>query len=82
MTKRRTTLNHHHADRRWGVLDSFRQTGRPADRQTGGALAVAGFGALVAHRATFVPGLHASVLIAFVLLTVTILATLTLPRVR
>jgi DHA2 family methylenomycin A resistance protein-like MFS transporter len=57
-----------------GVLNSF--------RQTGGALAVAGFGALVARHATFVDGLHISLLISVALLAVTILATLALPRVR
>ena len=57
-----------------GVLNSF--------RQTGGALAVAGFGALVANRAGFVTGLHTSLLISVALLAVTALATLTLPKVR
>ncbi|HEX4791072.1 MAG TPA: MFS transporter [Actinospica sp.] len=57
-----------------GVLNSF--------RQTGGALAVAGFGALVAQRATFVAGLHLSLLIAVLLLAATTLATLALPKVR
>nr|WP_323746217.1 MFS transporter [Catenulispora pinisilvae] len=57
-----------------GVLNSF--------RQTGGALAVAGFGALVAQHGGFVNGLHISLLIAVVLLAVTTLATLALPRVR
>lgn len=57
-----------------GVLNSF--------RQTGGALAVAGFGALVAQRSGFVPGLHVSLLIATGLLVATTLATLALPKVR
>jgi len=57
-----------------GVLNSF--------RQTGGALAVAAFGALVAQRSGFVPGLHASLLIAVALLAATTLATLLLPKVR
>jgi DHA2 family methylenomycin A resistance protein-like MFS transporter len=57
-----------------GVLNSF--------RQTGGALAVAGFGALVASRSGFVPGLHASLLICVALLAVTAVATLALPKVR
>jgi DHA2 family methylenomycin A resistance protein-like MFS transporter len=57
-----------------GVLNSF--------RQTGGALAVAGFGALVANHASFVPGLHTSLLICIALLAVTALATLALPKVR
>jgi DHA2 family methylenomycin A resistance protein-like MFS transporter len=57
-----------------GVLNSF--------RQTGGALAVAGFGALVANHTSFVLGLHTSLLICIALLAVTALATLALPRVR
>lgn len=57
-----------------GVLNSF--------RQTGGALAVAGFGALVAQHSGFVPGLHLSLLISVALLAVTTLATLALPKVR
>ncbi|HET9171253.1 MAG TPA: MFS transporter [Actinospica sp.] len=57
-----------------GVLNSF--------RQTGGALAVAGFGALVAGHAGFVPGLHMSLLICVALLAVTAVATLALPKVR
>jgi DHA2 family methylenomycin A resistance protein-like MFS transporter len=56
-----------------GVLNSF--------RQTGGALAVAGFGALVAQHGGFVNGLHMSLLISVVLLAATMLATLALPRV-
>jgi len=57
-----------------GVLNSV--------RQTGGALAVAGFGALVAGRAGFVAGLHLSLLIAVVLLALTVVATLALPKAR
>jgi DHA2 family methylenomycin A resistance protein-like MFS transporter len=57
-----------------GVLNSF--------RQTGGALAVAGFGAMVAQRSGFVAGLHLSLLIAVLLLAATTLATLALPKVR
>jgi DHA2 family methylenomycin A resistance protein-like MFS transporter len=57
-----------------GVLNSV--------RQTGGALAVAGFGTLVAGRGGFVAGLHTSLLIAVVLLTLTTVATLALPKVR
>ena len=57
-----------------GVLNSF--------RQTGGALAVAGFGALVAQHGGFVAGVHLSLLIAVVLLAATTLATLALPKVR
>ncbi|NUR64007.1 MAG: MFS transporter [Catenulispora sp.] len=55
-----------------GVLNSF--------RQTGGALAVAGFGALVARRSEFVAGMHVSLLIAVALLAVTTAATLALPK--
>ena len=55
-----------------GVLNSF--------RQTGGALAVAGFGALVAQRGGFVTGLHVSLLISVALLAATTLATLALPK--
>ena len=57
-----------------GVLNSV--------RQTGGALAVAGFGTLVAGRGGFVAGLHESLLIAVILLILTTLATLALPKVR
>ncbi|HWG24080.1 MFS transporter [Actinospica sp.] len=57
-----------------GVLNSF--------RQTGGALAVAGFGALVANQASFVTGLHTSLIICIALLAVTAMATLALPKVR
>jgi len=57
-----------------GVLNSF--------RQTGGALAVAGFGALVAHRSGFVAGMHTSLLISVALLAVTAMATLGLAKVR
>jgi DHA2 family methylenomycin A resistance protein-like MFS transporter len=47
-------------------------------RQLGGALAVAVFGALVAHRETFVQGLQVSLVIAALLLVVTALASLQL----
>ncbi|AEW95583.1 MULTISPECIES: MFS transporter [Streptomycetaceae] len=53
-----------------------------AGRQTGGALAVAAFGALVAQRATFVHGMHLSVLVSAVLLVATAGAALALPRSR
>jgi DHA2 family methylenomycin A resistance protein-like MFS transporter len=46
-----------------GVLNTF--------RQVGGALAVAVFGALVAHRETFLQGLEVSLAIAALLLLVT-----------
>ncbi|HTJ70982.1 MAG TPA: MFS transporter [Actinospica sp.] len=57
-----------------GVLNSF--------RQTGGALAVAGFGALVSNHASFVTGLHTSLVICVALLAATAVATLALPKVR
>jgi DHA2 family methylenomycin A resistance protein-like MFS transporter len=49
-------------------------------RQTGGALAVAGYGALVAHRATFMTGLHVSLLISAALLLAGSAAALALPK--
>jgi DHA2 family methylenomycin A resistance protein-like MFS transporter len=55
-----------------GVLNS--------SRQVGGALAVAAFGALVAHRASFASGMHASLVIAAVLLLATTATSLALPR--
>jgi DHA2 family methylenomycin A resistance protein-like MFS transporter len=57
-----------------GVLNSV--------RQTGGALAVAGFGSMVARHGGFLAGLHVSLLLAFILLALTTLATLALPKVR
>ena len=42
------------------------------------ALAVAGFGALIAHRETFVDGMRISLLIAALLLLVTTVASLQL----
>jgi DHA2 family methylenomycin A resistance protein-like MFS transporter len=47
-------------------------------RQLGGALAVAVFGALVAHRETFLPGMQVSLVIAAVLLLATAAASLSL----
>ena len=47
-------------------------------RQIGGALAVAVFGILIAHRETFVQGMQSSLLIAAVLLLVTAAASLQL----
>jgi DHA2 family methylenomycin A resistance protein-like MFS transporter len=44
-------------------------------RQLGGALAIAVFGALVAHRATFLDGLHVALLIAALLLIATAVAS-------
>ncbi len=53
-----------------GVLNTF--------RQVGGALAVAVFGALVAHRETFLQGLEGSLVIAALLLLATAVASLSL----
>jgi DHA2 family methylenomycin A resistance protein-like MFS transporter len=47
-------------------------------RQVGGALAVAVFGALVAHRETFLDGMQTSLLIAATLLVATAFASLRL----
>ncbi len=47
-------------------------------RQVGGALAVAVFGALVAHRETFLQGLQISLVVATVLLLASAMASLTL----
>src|SRR5207302_4201773 len=47
-------------------------------RQVGGALAVAVFGALVAHRETFLQGLQVSLVVATVLLLASAAASLTL----
>ena len=57
-----------------GVLNTF--------RQLGGALAIAVFGALIAHRETFLDGLRVSLLIAAVLLLATMAASLTLRPAR
>jgi DHA2 family methylenomycin A resistance protein-like MFS transporter len=51
-----------------------------ASRQVGGTLAVAVFGALIAHRASFLAGMRASRLIAIVVLAVAAAAAATLPR--
>jgi DHA2 family methylenomycin A resistance protein-like MFS transporter len=50
-----------------------------SSRQIGGTLAVAVFGALVAHRADFVSGLRGSILIGAVMLLAATAAALTLP---
>jgi MFS transporter, DHA2 family, methylenomycin A resistance protein len=55
-----------------GVLNSA--------RQTGGALAVAAFGALVAQRSAFLTGLHVSLLVSAALLLATAGAASLLPR--
>jgi len=51
-----------------------------SSRQVGGTLAVAVFGALIAHRTSFLPGMRASVLTAVVVLAVAAAAAVTLPR--
>ena len=53
-----------------------------SSRQVGGTLAVAVFGAMVAHRASFLPGMRASLLIAVVVLSAATVAAFTLPRSR
>jgi len=53
-----------------------------SSRQVGGTLAVAVFGAMIAHRASFLPGMRASLLIAIVVLFTATLAAFTLPRPR
>jgi MFS transporter, DHA2 family, methylenomycin A resistance protein len=68
----------HVAPERAGMAGGVLNTGR----QTGGALAVAAFGALVSHRASFVAGMHVSILISAALLLTTAAAALTLPRER
>jgi MFS transporter, DHA2 family, methylenomycin A resistance protein len=51
-----------------------------SSRQVGGTLAVAVFGALIAHRASFLPGMRASLLIAVVVLAVAAATAVTLAR--
>jgi len=51
-----------------------------ASRQVGGTLAVAVFGALIAHRASFLAGMRASLLIAVIVLFAATAAAFTLPR--
>ena len=51
-------------------------------RQIGGALAVAVFGALLADKATFMPGMHISLLIAAGVAATAAAASLLLPRAR
>jgi DHA2 family methylenomycin A resistance protein-like MFS transporter len=53
-----------------------------ASRQVGGTLAVAVFGALIAHRASFLAGMRASLLIAVIVLFAATAAAFTLPRLR
>ncbi|HJX99987.1 MAG TPA: MFS transporter [Streptosporangiaceae bacterium] len=51
-----------------------------SSRQVGGTLAVAVFGALIAHRASFLPGMRTSLLIAVAVLAVAAATAVTLPR--
>jgi MFS transporter, DHA2 family, methylenomycin A resistance protein len=53
-----------------------------SSRQVGGTLAVAVFGAMISHRASFLPGMRASLLIAVVVLFAATAAAFTLPRSR
>ncbi len=53
-----------------------------AARQTGGAMAVAAFGAFVSDRSSFVPGMRLSLFVAAVLLLATSVAARALPRSR
>ena len=51
-----------------------------SSRQVGGTLAVAVFGAMISHRASFLPGMRGSLLIAVVVLFAAAAAAFTLPR--
>jgi MFS transporter, DHA2 family, methylenomycin A resistance protein len=51
-----------------------------SSRQVGGTLAVAVFGALIVHRASFLPGMRVSLLIAVIVLFAAAVAAFTLPR--
>jgi DHA2 family methylenomycin A resistance protein-like MFS transporter len=53
-----------------------------SSRQVGGTLAVAVFGAMIAHRASFLPGMRTSLLIAVVVLAAAAVAAFSLPRRR
>jgi MFS transporter, DHA2 family, methylenomycin A resistance protein len=53
-----------------------------SSRQVGGTLAVAVFGALISNRASFLPGMRASLLIAVVVLAAASMAAFTLPGPR
>ena len=53
-----------------------------SSRQVGGTLAVAVFGAMISHRASFLPGMRGSLLIAVVVLFAAAAAAFTLPRPR
>jgi DHA2 family methylenomycin A resistance protein-like MFS transporter len=51
-----------------------------SSRQVGGTLAVAVFGAMISHQASFLPGMRASLLIAAIVLFAATAAAFTLPR--
>ena len=51
-----------------------------ASRQVGGTLAVAVFGAMISHQASFLPGMRASLLIAVIVLFAATAAAFTLPQ--
>jgi MFS transporter, DHA2 family, methylenomycin A resistance protein len=51
-----------------------------SSRQVGGTLVVAVFGAMIAQRASFLPGMRVSLLIAVVVLCAATVAAFTLPR--
>ncbi|MGH3203254.1 MAG: MFS transporter [Streptosporangiaceae bacterium] len=51
-----------------------------SSRQVGGTLAVAVFGGLIAHRASFLPGMRTSLLIAVIVLFAATAAAFTLPQ--
>jgi MFS transporter, DHA2 family, methylenomycin A resistance protein len=53
-----------------------------SSRQVGGTLAVAVFGAMISHRASFLPGMRTSLLIAVMVLFAAAAAAFTLPRPR
>jgi MFS transporter, DHA2 family, methylenomycin A resistance protein len=53
-----------------------------SSRQVGGTLAVAVFGAMIAHRASFLAGMRASLLIAVLVMLAATAAAATLPRSR
>jgi hypothetical protein len=60
--------------------ETSRRKPRPRRPREGRLLAVAVFGALIAHRASFLPGMRTSLLIAVVVLAVAAATAVTLPR--